>query len=93
MITTSFKYDATNQLLQAIDTDGNAIVSAYDMGGRRTSVTHPDAGTMKFTYDNLGNVLTRQTANLAKESMVISYAYDYHRLTEINYPQMLDTNS
>ncbi|MFV0290984.1 MAG: hypothetical protein ACK5IJ_08865, partial [Mangrovibacterium sp.] len=63
VITTSFKYDAINQLLQAIDTEGNAIVSAYDMGGRRTSVTHPDAGTTKFTYDNLGNVQTRQTAN------------------------------
>ncbi len=71
IITTSFKYDAINQLLQAIDTEGNAIVSVYDMGGRRTSVTHPDAGTSSFTYDNLGNVLTRQTANLADSSAVI----------------------
>ncbi len=85
-ITTQFKYDAINQLLQAIDTEGNAIVSAYDMGGRRTAVTHPDAGTTRFTYDNLGNVLTRQTANLADSNAVITYAYDYHRLTEINYP-------
>ncbi len=91
-ITTSFEYDAINQLLQAIDTEGNAIVSVYDMGGRRTSVTHPDAGTSSFTYDNLGNVLTRQTANLADSSAVITYQYDYHRLTAINYPLNPENN-
>ncbi len=91
-ITTSFEYDAINQLLQAIDTEGNAIVSQYDKGGRRTSVTHPDAGTSTFTYDNLGNVLTRQTANLADSSVVISYEYDYHRLTAVKYPLNPENN-
>ncbi|MFV0507006.1 MAG: RHS repeat domain-containing protein, partial [Bacteroidales bacterium] len=91
-ITTSFEYDAINQLLKAIDTEGHAIVSTYDMGGRRTSVTHPDAGTSRFTYDNLGNVLTKQTANLADSSAVINYAYDYHRLTAINYPLHPENN-
>ncbi len=92
IITTSFKYDAINQLLQSIDTKGNIIESKYDIGGRRTSVTHPDAGTSTFTYDNLGNVLTRQTANLADSSKFISYKYDYHRLTAINYPYNPENN-
>ena len=37
--------------------------------------------TMSFTYDALGNVLTKQTANLAKEGKFITYDYDYQRKT------------
>ena len=56
------------------------------MGDRRTEVNHPASGITTFTYDALGNVLTKQTANLAKEGKSITYDYDYHRLTGINYP-------
>ena len=44
----------------------------YDMGDRRTEVNHPASG-----IDALGNVLTKQTANLAKEGKFITYNYDY----------------
>lgn len=42
-----------------------------------TEVNHPASGITTFTYDNLGNVLTKQTANLRKEGKAISYEYDY----------------
>ena len=61
-------------------------LSTYDMGDRRTEVNHPASGITSFTYDPLGNVLTKQTANMAEEGKMITYSYDYHRLTGINYP-------
>ena len=66
--------------------------SIYYMGDRRTEVNHPASGTTSFTYDALGNVLTKQTANLAKEGKMITYTYDYHRLTGINYPDHPENN-
>ena len=62
------------------------------MGDRRTEVNHPASGITSFTYDALGNVLTKQTANLAKEGKFISYDYDYQRLTGINYPDHPENN-
>ena len=46
-----------------------------NMGDRRTEVNHPASGITSFTYDALGNVLTKQTANLAKEGKFITYDY------------------
>ena len=62
------------------------------MGDRRTEVNHPASGITSFTYDALGNVLTKQTANLAKEGKLITYDYDYQRLTGINYPDHPENN-
>ncbi len=66
--------------------------STYDMGDRRTEVNHPASGITSFTYDALGNVQTKQTANLAKEGKFITYDYDYQRLTGINYPDHPENN-
>ena len=46
----------------------------------------------KGLLDALGNVLTKQTANLAKEGKFITYDYDYQRLTGINYPDHPENN-
>ena len=62
------------------------------MGDRRTEVNHPARGITSFTYDALGNVLTKQTANLAKEGKFVTYDYDYQRLTGINYPDHPENN-
>ena len=67
-------------------------LSTYDMGDRRTEVNHPASGITSFTYDPLGNVLTKQTANMAEEGKMITYSYDYHRLTGINYPDHPENN-
>ena len=66
-VTTSFEYDGIQRLVRVTDTEGNVTTSTYDMGDRRTEVNHPASGITNFTYDALGNVLTKQTANLAKE--------------------------
>ena len=76
-ITTSFEYDGIQHLVRVTDTEGNVTTSTYDMGDRRTEVNHPASGITSFTYDALGNVLTKQTANLAKEGKFITYDYDY----------------
>lgn len=91
-ITTSFEYDGIQRLVRVTDTEGNVTTSTYDMGDRRTEVNHPASGITSFTYDALGNVLTKQTANLAKEGKVITYDYDYQRLTGINYPDHPENN-
>lgn len=91
-ITTTFEYDGIDRLVRVTDTEGNVTTSVYDMGDRRTEVNHPASGITTFTYDALGNVLTKQTANLAKEGKSITYDYDYHRLTGINYPDHPENN-
>ena len=62
------------------------------MGDRRTEVNHPASDITSFTYDAFGNVLTKQTAKLAKEGKFIAYDYDYQRLTGINYPDHPENN-
>ena len=91
-ITTSFEYDGIQRLVRVTDTEGNVTTSTYDMGDRRTEVNHPASGITSFTYDALCNVLTKQTANLAKEGKFITYDYDYQRLTGINYPDHPENN-
>ena len=91
-ITTTFEYDGIDRLVRVTDTEGNVTTSVYDMGDRRTEVNHPASGITTFTYDALGNVLTKQTANLAKEGKSITYDYDYHRLTGINYSDHPENN-
>ena len=91
-ITTSFEYDGIDRLVKVTDTEGNITTSVYDMGDRRTEVNHPASGITTFTYDNLGNVLTKQTANLKKEGKTINYEYDYGRLVAINYPDHPENN-
>ena len=87
-----FPYYAIQRLVRVTDTEGNVTASTYDMGDRRTEVNHPASGITSFTYDALGNVLTKQTANLAKEGKFITYDYDYQRLTGINYPDHPENN-
>ena len=92
IITTSFEYDGIDRLVKVTDTEGNVTTSVYDMGDRRTEVNHPASGITTFTYDALGNVLTKQTANLKQEGKTINYEYDYGRLTAINYPDHPENN-
>jgi len=91
-IWTSYGYNAINELTEVQDDQGNKIISEYDLLGRRISVTHPDAGKTTFEYDNAGNLISKQTANLKALSerdnadYKIEYEYDKERLTNINYP-------
>ena len=91
-ITTTFEYDGIDRLVKVTDTEGNTTTSVYDMGDRRIEVNHPASGITSFTYDALGNVVSKQTANLKKDGKSITYDYDYIRLTGINYPDHPENN-
>lgn len=91
-IATTFEYDGIQRLVRVIDTGGNVTTSTYDMGDRRTEVNHPASGKTTFTYDALGNVTSKQTANLTGEGKSITYDYEYNRLTGINYPDHPENN-
>ena len=82
-ITTKFDYDDITQLLMVTDHGGNKTKSTYDMGGRRTMVKHPVSGITMFTYDNVGNLTSKTTAN----GEHINYGYDFNRLVSIEYPE------
>lgn len=84
---TSYNYDPVNELTDVTDDQGNLITISYDELGRKTSETHPDAGTTNYKYDLAGNLSEKTTANLQSGGAGIKYTYDRERLTKITYPQ------
>jgi RHS repeat-associated protein len=62
------------------------------MLGHMLSQSHPDAGTTTWTYDLAGNVVSKQTANLAIPVYYIQYISHYNRLNEIHYPLNPENN-
>jgi YD repeat-containing protein len=86
-LNTTFAYDGIGRLITVTDTEGNVTSSTYDLGDRRTEVIHPASGKTTFTYDALGNVLTRQTANLSGKGQFIRYTYEQGRLKRVTYPE------
>ena len=91
-IWTSFTYDAINQLLSMTDDIGATSTSQYDMLGRCTVRTHPDAGTNQYSYDLAGNLTQMATANLSQNKTAITYSYDFNRVTDITYPANPENN-
>ncbi len=88
-ITTSYFYDALNELLRVEDNNKNKIVSTYDNFGRRLSVLHPDAGLTELNYDLAGNLLqkiTPQIRKLVPNGGAIKYQYDHERIIDVDYP-------
>ncbi|MFT3932827.1 MAG: RHS repeat-associated core domain-containing protein [Chitinophagaceae bacterium] len=89
-ITTTFVYDALDELLNVVDTKGNTTQYSYDNLGRKLSMQHPDAGLTTFRYDLAGNMLEKTTAEIRKEIPTggsIRYGYEFERLTDIDYPR------
>jgi RHS repeat-associated protein len=89
---TSYDYNPVNELIKVTDDQNNVITMAYDQFGRKTSDTHPDAGTTSYKYDPAGNITEKRTANLQGNGAGISYAYDHERLLKITYPQNPQNN-
>ncbi|GAA2604996.1 hypothetical protein GCM10010436_02740 [Paractinoplanes durhamensis] len=85
-IWTSYAHDPLGQVTAVVDDKGNTTRSAYDNLGRRTLVDNPDTGRTSMGYDLAGNLVKEVTAVLAAERDAITYAYDYNRLTGIDYP-------
>jgi RHS repeat-associated protein len=91
-IWTSFKYNAINEQIEAMDDLGHTTFSTYDNFGRRTVRKHPDAGITNYSYDLAGNLRQLVTGNLKLAGTAITYTYDFERLTDIAYPQHPENN-
>src|SRR5262249_49847893 len=83
---TSYAYDPVRQITSITDDQGNVTSVAYDLFGRRTAIDSPDAGLTTSTYDLADNVIAKQTANLRAAGQQVTYAYQFNRVTAINYP-------
>jgi RHS repeat-associated protein len=89
---TSFVYNAINELTSSMNDLGHVSTHEYDMLGRKIKGVHPDAGQTDYQYDLAGNLTSVQTANLKSSSGMITYAYDFERLTTITYPENPQNN-
>ena len=92
IVAINYFFDPIGQLDSLIDAGGNVTRYVYDMLGRKLSVSHPSTGLTTFQYDLSGNVLEKQTANLALKSSSIKYDYEYNRLKKITYPEHPENN-
>jgi RHS repeat-associated protein len=89
---TSYDYNPVNELIKVTDDQNNVITMAYDQLGRKTSETHPDAGTTNYKHDLAGNITEKTTANLQSGGTGIRYTYDQERLLKVSYPKNPQNN-
>jgi RHS repeat-associated protein len=68
---TGYTYDVLNNLTQ-VSQGSQTRTFAYDSLKRLTSAANPESGTVSYTYDNNGNLLTRTDAR----SITTTIAYD-----------------
>ncbi len=55
--TTTYNYDASDNLVKITDALGNNFIFGYDSLGRRISLQDPDMGNWSYTYDLTGNLI------------------------------------
>jgi len=89
-ITTTYRYDVVNQLVTVTDAAGNITSITYDTWGRRTSIDNPDTGKTIYQYDDAGNLIRKQTANLRRQNKWIHYVYNYKQVKMIDNPDSED---
>ncbi|MBS1985528.1 MAG: VCBS repeat-containing protein, partial [Bdellovibrionales bacterium] len=77
--TTTYSYDAFDDLLKVTDTSSNAITNVYDARGNKTDSTDPDMGHWTYVYDVLGELKSQTDA----KSQTATLTYDLlGRVTE-----------
>ena len=73
--TIKYAYDFVGNLTQVLHPDGTTRTTAtYDMAGRVTATTDPDAGAQTFTYDASGNLV--QSVDARGAAGTVFYGYD-----------------
>ena len=88
---TSFDYNPIDELIKVTEDLGNMITATYDRMGRKTSLSHPDAGLTTYQHDLNDNPVQVVTANLTPGAG-IKYNYDRERLIKITYPNNPQNN-
>jgi len=77
--TTTYNYDTAGRLVEIVEPNGNALgatpsdyTTTYtlDENGNRLTETHPDAGTVTTTYDEVNRPVAWQDANAITTSVV-----------------------
>jgi len=77
--TTTYEYDAQDNLVKVTDDQANITQIWYDSLGRKLKMDDPDMGLWQYEYDDLGN-LTKQIDAKGQE---LTFSYDIiNRLTE-----------
>ncbi|MGR8948430.1 MAG: RHS repeat-associated core domain-containing protein, partial [Gammaproteobacteria bacterium] len=93
--TTSYHYDVLDNLISTIEPDdgdtstpqGLTTYFEYNSFGELRQVVSPDIGTIRYSYDEAGNLLTRETASHREQGVEINYHYDVlNRLVLVDYP-------
>ena len=80
--TTTYQYDALNNLIRVTDHLGNVTSISYDSLGRKLSMDDPDMGQWSYTYDDVDNLSSQRDAR----GVVISFTYDtLNRLLRKDY--------
>ena len=69
---TTYRYDASDNLVATADPKGNEIVNTYDTRGRKLSTRDPDLGTWTYGYNGFGDLLWQRDA----KGQVQSFNYD-----------------
>ena len=71
--TTTFEYDAIDQLVRVTDPAGRTLEYSYDVGGRRSQMVNQDGFTVNYSYDPAGRleILTDDAG-----SPFVTYSYD-----------------
>ncbi|MGC1120163.1 MAG: hypothetical protein WBA22_03630 [Candidatus Methanofastidiosia archaeon] len=81
---TQYEYDQIDNVVKQIDAMGRISTVKYDSLFGPTLVTYPDGSTLSFTYDNVGNVVSRTKGN-----ETTSFLYDdAYRKVQIYYPDL-----
>jgi RHS repeat-associated protein len=70
--TTSYTYNAKNQLTAVTDPAGNVWTTTYDNRGRIIATSDPDNGTVTTGYDDAGDV----TSTIDGRGITLDYTYD-----------------
>jgi YD repeat-containing protein len=74
---TTYGYDALDQLTSVTDAKGNVTSMQYDSLGRKASMSDPDMGNWNYSYDANGNLSSQVDA---KNQRICFYYDDLNRL-------------
>jgi RHS repeat-associated protein len=87
LLRTRYGYDSLGRLITIHDADDNLTEARYDSLGRMVRLDNRDSGAIEYLFTAAGDLGAKITPNLrAAPNQRITYVYDRHRLTQVQYP-------